>query len=143
MGKRKRTKKGSTNSASVEELCEIPDFLRKKPSRKRKQIEETPEEAWEAAKKRATAIAESCREISERTRLETNATQLEEYHKQKAFYDLVNDHMFSKEAKDSRIAGKVVAEEKRHFNVYLKCGVSPVDLALEILRWRLLESGKK
>ena len=144
--KRKQsTKKGSTNSASVEELCEIPDFLRrvKKSSRKRKQTVVTPQEEWAAAQKRASAIAESCREISERTRLETNAKQLEDYHKQKDFYELVNDHMFTQEAKDSRIAGKVTTEEKRHFNVYLKCGVDPVDLALEILRWSLVESGKK
>ena len=150
MARKKQTKKGSTNSASTKMPwynpdLEIPDFLRrvKKSSRKRKQTVVTPQEEWAAAKKRATAIAESCREIGERTRKESNEQQKEEYHKQKLFYDLVNDHLFSKEAKDSRISGKVTAEEKRHFNIYIKCGVEPVDLALEILRWRLVESGKR
>ena len=134
-------KRANTKLSSIEELCEIPDFLKrvKESSPKRKRTYDSPQKRWAEAQKRASEIAESCRDIAERTRLESNARQLESYHKQKDFYDLVNDHMFSQEAKENRVSGKVTAEEKRWTNVYLNCGVTPVALATEILRRRLIE----
>lgn len=146
MAKRKKRsqKKGNTNSLSTEQLCEIPHFLKRKKTRKKKtQPDLTPQQEWNAAKKRAHDIAESCRDLTEKARLETNAKQNEEYHKLKKFYDKVNEHLFTPEAKENHISGKVSQQERTRYNIYIKCGVSPEDMAKYILKWRLLESGQR
>ncbi len=138
-------KKGNTNSLSVEELCEIPDFLKRKktPKQNKAKVELTPKQEWQEARKRAHDIAESCRDLTEKSRLETNAKQNEEYHKQKKFYDAVNEHLFTTEAKENHISGNVTPQEKKQYNIYIKTGITPEDMAKYVLKWRLLESGKR
>lgn len=137
--KRRRGRpKGSKNKpkpTDINKLLEIPAFLRRKPEKIKPPKEE---DSWQAAKRRASRIAEDCRQATETARLEVNAAQLEEYHKQKKYFDEVNDYLYSKEARENNIAGKITSEEKKIYKIYMRCDVTPEKMAKEILRQRLL-----